>query len=1119
MTLGDRHLSDPPGTLYSNPFCLSPSYDPTTLDPFHGDPSPKAPSSPMNIHDHPRGTHLSGSAMLHSHHQLHAGERPHTVHGAASEMLRYIDPCHSPYDQLFPFTDDMAQPSMRGASPPSHAPTRGASPPSNGLNTSTVGPPAPQYPHPQSHVYGTGGPQRTSSDTSLPSGLDAPLDMAFLDIPSGSPTHSTPPWTPQSSHAFNDTEDPLMQPLPQLDGPLHPLADLAFQQQPLAEMRPPQQAPLRRLQPQQAQQQQFIGKPLPRAGSNAGSVSGLRDESALHHRTHSPALSDAGMSAAAFSEAANAAAGRTTSGHMSGQVSGQMSGHISEQRSMSNLQGLPHRSGADEATAMSDMHVQDAFGSAFAMQPTELPRAEVSGLSRESSLRLLHSSITGQQTGGDRGSFHPVCLNSYSHWGMQPPSDLGSAHGRRAGNTHSGGQLPPTDMFASAQHAPPQQPQPAHIDVFSAAKDGNLAARRIRERGDAPPRWQQQQGGGGMGMAADGSLGGRHPAGVPQQLQMAAAFPGPQMMYGVPQQPGNSFNAMYIGVQPAFIDHSSGGAAGMPATSAFPQEHVVQGDAGGPQVMPGTNGRAVHESTQRGGTAMRKLQNVPEDAVRPVMLRAAPTGRTGPRRSGGGGSSVEGRTKRSAAVTLSEMVAKADAVAGPAGEASLLADTSLHSSSKRTRTSNGTALHPNDTPSIAGGRSASLHTNLTGQMDAFGMSDAGGGSTHSRSRRSRLGLDPKDEWSLEDWVARIAREEAAGSADVAEVALREEFLDWETRSKSAPNGKWRGANSRKWGKVGIEMRLTGSVPRTAGPVTQLGRMVCKFVDVVEAEGGAAAPSPARPLGPNGTQATTPRGADAAAAEEKQVSGHSGQESAVGGMGAILDDTVSMHGAPSALEGSQGLPDGSYWRTAGRTSGTLHRSAALRASGRSFSAMQAMEGDEKYVWRLAEIVDKQVGGVKTVLKEKVWLGTYHTPINAAVHHDFYKVVLAVEGCIFTSVDVPTCSAPTGKKKSQKLKLNFPLDDLPELMYKAVRFTQLWNKYKQDAERYVFRSFDAGSVRALVQDLIDKHCLELRKHVANNDPEGTANTVERRSTRTRATITTQRSAETPGDLPLD
>lgn len=78
-----------------------------------------------------------------------------------------------------------------------------------------------------------------------------------------------------------------------------------------------------------------------------------------------------------------------------------------------------------------------------------------------------------------------------------------------------------------------------------------------------------------------------------------------------------------------------------------------------------------------------------------------------------------------------------------------------------------------------------------------------------------------------------------------------------------------------------------------------------------------------------------------------------------------------------------------------------------------------------------------------------------------------------------------SVDAGKKKSQKLKLNFPLADLPELMYNAVRFTQLWNKYKQDAERYVFRSYDPETVRSLVQQLIDKHCGELRKHVANND----------------------------------
>lgn len=91
---------------------------------------------------------------------------------------------------------------------------------------------------------------------------------------------------------------------------------------------------------------------------------------------------------------------------------------------------------------------------------------------------------------------------------------------------------------------------------------------------------------------------------------------------------------------------------------------------------------------------------------------------------------------------------------------------------------------------------------------------------------------------MEDWVALIAREESAGD-DAVEVRLREEFLYWETRSKCAPNGKWRGANSRKWGKVGIEMRLTGSVPRTLGPQTLLGKMVCKFVDVVELQDCAA----------------------------------------------------------------------------------------------------------------------------------------------------------------------------------------------------------------------------------------------------------------------------------------
>lgn len=134
----------------------------------------------------------------------------------------------------------------------------------------------------------------------------------------------------------------------------------------------------------------------------------------------------------------------------------------------------------------------------------------------------------------------------------------------------------------------------------------------------------------------------------------------------------------------------------------------------------------------------------------------------------------------------------------------------------------------------------------------------------------QMGLDPKDEWSLEDWVNRIAREEAPGS-EAAEAALRAEFLDWETRSKSAPNGKWRGANSRKWGKVGIEMRLTGSVPRTDGPVTQLGRMVCKFVDVVEADSGRGVLSAVRPGGHlGGGQTATPRVTDASGHDERQV---------------------------------------------------------------------------------------------------------------------------------------------------------------------------------------------------------------------------------------------------------
>ena len=137
------------------------------------------------------------------------------------------------------------------------------------------------------------------------------------------------------------------------------------------------------------------------------------------------------------------------------------------------------------------------------------------------------------------------------------------------------------------------------------------------------------------------------------------------------------------------------------------------------------------------------------------------------------------------------------------------------------------------------------------------------------------------------------------------------------------------------------------------------------------------------------------------------------------------------------------------------------------------------------WKVVFTPDKCNGACKALLKEKVWLGTYHTPINAAVHHDFYKVVLAVEGCIFTSTEIPTCAAPAGKKKSHKLKLNFSIDDLPALMFKSVKFSQLWNRHKQDAERYIFRSLAPARVQAMVQDMIEQHCGALKEYIAAND----------------------------------
>jgi hypothetical protein len=137
-----------------------------------------------------------------------------------------------------------------------------------------------------------------------------------------------------------------------------------------------------------------------------------------------------------------------------------------------------------------------------------------------------------------------------------------------------------------------------------------------------------------------------------------------------------------------------------------------------------------------------------------------------------------------------------------------------------------------------------------------------------------------------------------------------------------------------------------------------------------------------------------------------------------------------------------------------------------------------------VWKVMRVQNK-MNGFRTVLKEKVWLGTYHTPINAAVHHDFYKVVLAVEGCIFTCMSIPTCTLPLGKKKTHKLKLNFGLDELPALMYKAVKYSKLWNHYKQDAERYVFRYHTPEQVQKMLEDLINAHCTKLRQHIVKNE----------------------------------
>ena len=250
---------------------------------------------------------------------------------------------------------------------------------------------------------------------------------------------------------------------------------------------------------------------------------------------------------------------------------------------------------------------------------------------------------------GVRGSFQPVSLNTYSSWGMQPGVDNSAVPARRISGAHatSGGGTPHAamqhaDVYTSAGQPP--QTSGGHGDMFSASvpKESDVGSARGAVRMDGPPRWQHSggsagPGGGGAAAPVDGRYAARQGAGMPQQVPVGGGYGGPQVIYGVPAQANNSFNAMYIGMQPAYLDHNGGVAGGPQGMSIFPQEQMLQvrgGPMAAPQAMPGAHGHAVHEGTQRGGTALRRLQNVPEGSTRPVMLRAAPTGRTAPRRSG-----------------------------------------------------------------------------------------------------------------------------------------------------------------------------------------------------------------------------------------------------------------------------------------------------------------------------------------------------------------------------------------------------------------------------------------------------------------------------------------------------
>jgi hypothetical protein len=108
-----------------------------------------------------------------------------------------------------------------------------------------------------------------------------------------------------------------------------------------------------------------------------------------------------------------------------------------------------------------------------------------------------------------------------------------------------------------------------------------------------------------------------------------------------------------------------------------------------------------------------------------------------------GTSALNGGGKRSAK-SLSEMVAAVDALSVPDYPFHQLNprgnETSLHSSSKRTRASTGTALLTD--PSTTDGPTISTHTchtsGWTGSMEQVNVSEQGGSIHGSRDRRARV---------------------------------------------------------------------------------------------------------------------------------------------------------------------------------------------------------------------------------------------------------------------------------------------------------------------------------------------------------------------------------------------